>query len=206
MNSLHQPARVPLAVMAAMVVSLTACLDTPTAVDSSDLWAVSQKKNGNGGSGKPSVGDTISEFRSTTVTFADRDGDRITSDALLRAGDTKYPGPEYKDGECGVWANIGNFNDARFDPDRNYKPGKHGRSCGDARVVAFDFTDGPEEFRGLLTAGTFFNIDSISDMGVSETRMVKAQFNICTTLKFASVHVEHPYDSVWTVTTDNASL
>lgn len=56
MNSLHQPARVPLAVMAAMVVSLTACLDTPTAVDSADLWVVSEMGNGNGGGGGKPVG------------------------------------------------------------------------------------------------------------------------------------------------------
>ena len=44
---------------------------------------------------------------------------------------------------CGVWANIGNFDDARFDPDRDWKR-KLARECGTERLIVFAF-DPPRE-------------------------------------------------------------
>ncbi len=202
--------RAPLTALAAVLVTVAGCTDTPTKTDLTDLTVISdgfpvaQVKGGNGGGngggggGGGGRGDDPGDFRPTMVTFADRAGDRISSDAALR---TDLSNHDYVDGACGVWANIGNFNDARFDPDRDYKKGKHARTCGAARAVVFNFTDG----RGELVAGTFFNIDGLDAMAVGATLSTTAQFNICNTLRFETVLATHPTATTWVVTTDGAS-
>ena len=133
-----------------------------------------------------------------TVTFADGAGDQIRSDAELRPDLTDYA---YADGECGVWANIGNFDDARLDPDRDYKR-KDARTCGDPRVLVFEFDDGrPDRY-----FGAFMNVNGLCAMAIGEVRdTTYAQFNVCNTLGFEDVRAERTSESTWTVSTDGAS-
>ncbi|MGB5527578.1 MAG: hypothetical protein WBO43_03060 [Gemmatimonadota bacterium] len=138
----------------------------------------------------PVPDDDPTDFRSVTVTFMDDAGDRIRSDGR---GD-------YVDGNCGVWANIGNFADARFDPDREYKP-KLARSCGDPRALVFEFPD----WRGTRTVGAFMNINKIDNLAPGQFFTDSAQFNVCNTLVFEEVKTTRNSETTWTVTTNGAS-
>jgi len=156
--------------------------------------------NGGGGGGKPG-GDDPTDFRPVTVEFTDGDGYGIQSDAALRTDDD-YSGPEYADGDCGVWANIGNLNDARMDPDQNFKK-KDERNCGSARLLMFEFgndQDGIE--RPHRDFGAFMNIDGLDAMAEG-TVITTAQFNICNTLVFSHVSATRTATE-WTITTSGS--
>lgn len=133
-----------------------------------------------------------------TVTFADRFGDQIRSDAELRPDLADF---SYVDGECGVMANIGNLDDARFDPDWSYKR-KDARNCGAARVLVFEFDDG----RPDRHFGAFMNADALCAMTVGEVRTgTSVQFNVCTTLVYSGVRAERTGPASWLVTADGSA-
>ena len=141
----------------------------------------------------PDPGDV--DFRPVTVTFTDAPGDEpgVRSDGR---------GP-YIDGKCGVWANIGNFADARFDPDRDYRR-KMARDpeCGVARALEFDFSDDRE----TRTDGIFMSVEDLDDLLVGDdVTGVQAQFNVCNTLVYLDVRAVRTSATTWTVTTDGAS-
>jgi hypothetical protein len=133
-----------------------------------------------------------------TLTFADREGDQIRSDAELRTDLTDF---SYVDGECGVMAEIGNLDDVRFDPDWSYKR-KDARTCGEARVLVFEFDDGrPDNY-----SGAFLNINGLCAMGVGETRdTTYAQFNVGQPLAFDDLRAERTDAATWVVSTDGDS-
>lgn len=91
---------------------------------------------------KPGFGpfpeDDPSDDSAAIVKFRDDPDDHIRSDAEVRT-DSKYTGPEYANGVCGVFADLGAFGDARLDADDGYK-GNMRRSCGEERVFVFDFS------------------------------------------------------------------
>lgn len=133
-----------------------------------------------------------------TVTLTDRFGDQIRSDAELRPDLTDF---SYVDGECGVMANIGNLDDARFDPDWTYKR-KDARTCGDARVLVFEFDDG----RPDRHFGAFMNADALCALGVGDvSTSTRIQFNVCTTLVYAAVRAERTSAGTWRVTADGTA-
>ena len=141
----------------------------------------------------PDPGDV--DFRRVTVTFTDApsDGAGVRSDGR---------GP-YVDGTCGVWANIGNFADARFDPDRDYRR-KMARDpeCGAARALEFDFSDDRE----TRIDGIFMSVEDLDDLSVGDdVTGVHAQFNVCNTLAYLDVRAVRTSATKWTVTTDGAS-
>ena len=145
-----------------------------------------------GGNKPPPDPDDPTAFKSVTVTFADGSGDRIHSDGREEGA--------YADGECGVWANIGNFADGRLDPDRNWK-GKLARSCGEKRALVFEFLD----WRGTKTVGAFMNINKIDNLAPGGVVTDSAQFNVCNTLVFENVQTTRTSETTWTVTTNGAS-
>ena len=132
------------------------------------------------------------DFRPVAVTFTDAPDDLpgVRSDGR---------GP-YVDGTCGVWANIGNFADARFDPDRDYKR-KMARDpeCGGARALEFDFSDDRE----TRIDGIFMSVEDLDDLAVGDdVTGVHAQFNVCNTLVYVNVRAVRTSVTSWTVTTD----
>jgi len=133
--------------------------------------------------------DDPTDFRSVTVDFVDA-GYKIRSDGR---------GP-YEDGTCGVWANIGNWDDFRLDPDRDYKR-KLARSCGDPRSLVFEFPD----WRGTVTVGAFVNVDGLDALTVGVPTETTAQFNVCNTLVFEGVLAERTSASTWAVTATGAN-
>jgi hypothetical protein len=176
----------------ALAFTFTGCSDSVVGTEDGPSTPL-LKKGGNGGGGgggngggggKPGGGDPTE--RPITVTFADRG---IASDR----------GGPYADGTCGVWANIGNLDDARLDPDRNYK-GKVAKQC-DRRVLVFNFTDGT----GQVSTGAFMNIDGLDAMSVNDVITTQAQFNVCGPLVYASVRATRTSATTWDVTTDGAS-
>ena len=147
-----------------------------------------------GGVKPPPDGEDPVDFRAVTVSFANDLEDKIRSDDR----------GAYVDGDCGVWANIGNFDDARLDPDREYKGKKLARTCGDARALVFEFPD----WRETKTVGAFMNIDGLDAIPFEEppvTRTTTALFHVCNTLEFPQVLAERTTETTWTVTTDGAS-
>jgi len=165
---------------------LVGCSDSIVGADAELANPVLKK----GGGGQPPAAD----YYPITVTFADRVGDRIRSDKELRPDLSDH---SYADGECGVWANIGNFDDARLDPDRDYR-GKLARTCGDSRVLVFDFKE-PHSDRA---DGIFMNIDGLFAMSVGQSTSTTAQFNLCNTLVFAGVEATRTAAGSWLVTAD----
>ena len=129
-----------------------------------DLFQVVEK-------GNPGQSDPGEDFP-TIVTFRDDPTDNIRSDDELR-DDQLYlnvGGPEYKDDVCGVFANLGNFDDARMDPDRNWPNAKGGKKlreleaeCGERRVLIIDRSVPADALPPdvLLIAGIFSNIDKV---------------------------------------------
>lgn len=172
------------------LLGLTGCGDSPVGTDGDESSALAKKK-------PPPVVEEPTEWP-ISVRFADRATDQIRSDAELR---TDLPDHAYADGDCGVWANIGNFDDARFDPDRDWKR-KLARECGTERLIVFAFDPPREPERAEV--GAFMSVEDICTMGVGEIRTgTPAQFNVCNTLSFdAGVVVERNSATVWTVTTD----
>lgn len=133
-----------------------------------------------------------------TLTFADREGDQIRSDAELRTDLTDF---SYTHGECGVMAEIGNLDDVRFDPDWSYKK-KDARRCGVARVLVFKFDDG----RPDRHFGAFMNADALCALGVGEVSIsTRIQFNVCTTLVYSGVRAERTGQATWLVTADGTA-
>ena len=190
----------------AFAFTFTACSDSLVGTDDGASTPVLAKggNGGGGGGGKPGGGDDPTDFRPVTVTFDDNANNGIRSDASLRT-DTEYSGPAYADGTCGVMANVGNLNDARLDPDWNYKGKKMARACGPARVLMFEF--GNDQFgveRAHRDFGAFMNIDGLDAMAENETKPTTAQFNICNTLVFSNVSATRTSETEWTVTTAEA--
>jgi hypothetical protein len=175
-----------------MLFGLAGCSDSIVGTDA-DLSSPSFKKGGGGG---PPGGGDPSEWP-MTVTFRDDPGDRIRSDAELRADLTDF---SYVDGECGVMATIGNLDDARFDPDWSYKR-KDARNCGDARVLVFDFEDRPDQ-----ATGAFVNIDGLCAIAPGEGRSnTYGQFNVGLPLVFGGLHATRTAALTWVVSTDGGS-
>jgi len=133
------------------------------------------------------------DFRPVAVTFTDAPGAGVRSDGH---------GP-YVDGTCGVWANIGNFADARFDPDRDYKRNMaRDPECDAARALEFDFSDDRE----TRIDGIFMSVEDLDDLAVGDdVTGVHAQFNVCNTLVYVNVRAVRTSATSWTVTTDLAS-
>jgi len=174
-----------------MLFGSTGCSDSLVGTDGESSTADFKRKK------PPPVPEDPGEWP-TTVTFADRTGDQIRSDAELRSDLADF---SYVDGECGVWANIGNFDDARLDSDRSYKK-KLARTCGEARVLVFQFDDG----RPNAEVGAFMNVDGLCSMTVGEVRWTtNAQFNVCNTLVFEDVRAERTGETAWLVTADGAA-
>lgn len=178
-----RPNAVVLAAALAFAFAFAGCSDSVTGADD-EAATVLFKKGGN--EPPPPPGDET-DFRSVTVEFTDEFGDLIHSDGR----------GAYVDGVCGVWANIGNFADARFDPDREYKR-KLAPTCGEARVLVFEFPD----WRGTRRVGAFMNIDGIDDLAVGDVVTGSAQFNVCNTLVFEAVQTTRTSETAWTVTTN----
>ena len=154
-----------MALLTAICMLGIACTDAPT--DSPAELAAPQFAKG----GKPGPGTPDDAFP-TIVRFRDALTDNIRSDAELRVGDGLYKGPDYEDGVCGVTADLGNFDDARMNPDANYRKGKHRKTCGDARVLIIegdDPVDGGSKFS--IAFGVFSNIDKVLTVtGTDERR------------------------------------
>jgi len=166
--------------------TVIACSDT---IVGTDADAGAQFKKG----GPPGGGDP-GEW-ATTVSFADRVGDRIRSDTDV----------SYVDGECGVMAKIGNLDDMRFDPDWSYRR-KDARTCGEARALAFyfDFENDPPAEATL--AGAFMNIDGLCTMAVAEVRLdTYGQFNVGSPLQFEDLRAQRTNSTTWVVSTDGLS-
>ena len=171
----------------AFAFAFVGCSDSVVGTD--DEAANPQFKKG--GNKPPPDADDPADFRSVTVTFENGDGYLIESDGR----------GAYVDGRCGVWANIGNFDDARLDPDREYKGKKLARTCGDARALVFEFPDP----RGTKTVGAFMNIDGLDAMPTENLPAMMettALFHVCNTLLFGRVLAERTSATTWTVTTD----
>jgi len=175
----------PVVLAGLVALVLIGCSDSIVGADE-ELANPVLKKGGGGGPPAP-------DYYPITVTFDDGPGYRIRSDAERRDDLTDF---SYVDGECGVWANIGNFDDARLDPDRDYK-GKLSRTCGDPRVLVFDFED-PRPDRA---DGIFMSIDGLYAMHDGDTARVEAQFNVCNTLVFPTVQAVRTGSS-WLVTAE----
>lgn len=176
----------PLLAISAMLTA-TATLWACNEVSSPDPRVGVQAHHRPGHGGGPGGGDDGADGAfATIVTFRDASTDNIRSDAELRAGDPLYSGPEYEDDVCGAWANLGNFDDARMDPDRNYKKGKHQRTCGDARVLIFEWDqpgDGGDP-KPTRVDGIFSNIDQVLTVPAGATELRHGQFNLCSRLIF----------------------
>lgn len=175
------------------LLGIAGCGDSPVSTADGESSARAKKR-------PPPVVEEPTEWP-ISVRFADRPTDQIRSDAELRPDLADHA---YVDGDCGVWANIGNFDDARFDPDRDWKR-KLAGDCGSERLIVFEF-DPPRE-PARAEAGAFMSVEDICTMGIGETRTdTPAQFNLCNTLNFdAGVVVERNSATVWTVTTDGTA-
>ncbi|MCL7984637.1 MAG: hypothetical protein M8872_05210 [marine benthic group bacterium] len=172
-----------------LLLGLVGCGDSPVATDADSATELLKKP--------PPVEEP--EEWPIAVTFADRDGDQVRSDAELRPDLSDHA---YVDGECGVWGNIGNFDDARMDPDRDWKR-KLARTCGTERVIVFEFDEPREPARAEV--GAFLSVEDICTMAVGDTPRtgVPAQFNVCNVLSFdAGVQVQRTDASTWIVSTD----
>lgn len=135
--------------------------------------------------------------RAITVTFADRAGDRILSDAAFR---TDLASHEYAHGVLGVWANFGRLEEARLHPHRN--PSRRARLAGlGERVLVFIF----DEPHSVKTAPAAVLVDGLSRMQVGETKYTTARFSICDMLVFPNVRATRTSKAAWVVTTDGAS-
>jgi hypothetical protein len=172
-----------------LLVGLAGCGDSPIATESDSATELLKK---------PPPVEEPAEWP-IAVTFADRDGDQVRSDAELRPelGDHAYV-----DGDCGVWGNIGNFDDARMDPDREWKR-KLARTCDRERVIVFEFDEPRVPARAEV--GAFMSVEDICTMSVGDEPRtgVPAQFNVCNVLSFdAGVRVERTDASTWIVSTD----
>lgn len=176
----------------ALLFGSAACADSVVGTDDSESASspVLKKK-------PPPVPQDPSEWP-VTVTFADRPGDQIRSDAELRSD---LPIFSYVDGECGVMAEIGNLDDVRFDPDWSYKK-RDARTCGEARVLVFEFDDE----RPDRHFGAFMNADALCALGVGEvSTSTRIQFNVCTTLAYSGVRAERTGQASWLVTADGSA-
>ncbi len=147
------------------------------------------------------------------ITFHDAVGHKIVSDGR----------GEYVDGVCGVMADIGNFDDARLDPDADPIKGKERKTCGDARLLTFIFdapADGgaPKDNR---SDGIFMSVDDVLTVLDGTSALRTGQFNLCGRLIFNPddeyapangsdlLQVEYaagdpadPTDDIWTVSND----
>jgi hypothetical protein len=169
----------------AFAFTFTSCSDSVVGTDDGASTPVLAKggNGGGGGGGKPGGGEPT-DFRPVTVTFENLG---IASDG----------GGAYADGDCGVWANVGNFYDARLDTDRNYK-GKITKQC-DRRELVFYFTDGT----GRVSRAAFMNIDGLDLLTkAGQTKTTEAQFNVCGTLVYEKVLATRT-STGWTVTTED---
>lgn len=174
--------------VAALAMAMTGCADSADSIVGTDGESSNPILKKGGGKGPPGGGDPTE--RPITVTFENRDG--IRSDGR----------GTYVDGVCGVWANVGNLNDMRMDPDRNYKR-KTAKTCADyaaPRLLVFEFDDD----RGVKEAGAFMTVEDIDPMALDEVKTTWAQFNVCNVLRFGNVQATRTADG-WTVTTDGAS-
>jgi len=185
-----------LAATLAFVLAFVACSDSVVSPDDEATTPLVKKVK----PPPPDPGEV--DFRPVTVTFTDAPGGEpgVRSDGPGVRSDGRGP---YVDGTCGVWANIGNFADARFDPDREYRR-KMARDpeCGVARALEFDFSDDRE----TRTDGIFMSIEDLDDLLLGiPVRGVHAQFNVCNTLVYLDVSAVRTSETTWTVTTDGAS-
>ncbi|MFQ5680349.1 MAG: hypothetical protein ACE5HP_12930 [Gemmatimonadota bacterium] len=124
----------------------------------------------------------VVEFFPSRDIFRDTQGDKITSD-----GRTDVPqGPAYVDGVCGVAANVGNFDDARLDPDASPIKGKEKSTCGNPRALRFVFDDPADGGAPKATRvdGIFMNIDGVQTVTSATEVERKGQFNLCNRLVF----------------------
>ncbi len=144
-----------MALLTAICMLGIACSDAPT--ESPAELAAPQFKKG-GKPGPPTPPDAFP----TKVTFRDDLNHNIRSDRELRSDDL-YKGPAYEDGVCGVTADLGNFDDARMNPDANYRKGRHLKTCGASRVIIIELNDPDDNGSelGQIVAGVFSNIDKV---------------------------------------------
>ena len=162
----RRPTFLTMAAVVALGLIWAACTDAPTE-SLTELAAPQFKKGGK----KPDAG---GEFP-TIVTFRDaRDAsghftDNIRSDDELRS-DGLYHGPDYADDVCGVLAGLGNFDDARMDPDMRLPNGTKKlrdleAECGATRVLIIDRDDPADNLPPiedpLIIFGVFSNIDQV---------------------------------------------
>jgi hypothetical protein len=114
-----------------------------------ELFAVVSKGGDPGPPPPPDAFPTKVTFRDALDPSTGEFTDNIRSDFALRVGDPLYRGPAYEDGVCGVVADLGNFEDARMDPDMSYRKGRHRKTCGDARALIIE-RDEPADDGELL--------------------------------------------------------
>ena len=209
----RRPTYPTIAAVAALGFIWTACSDAPT--ESPAELAAPQFKKG-GKPGPPTPDDAFP----TIVTFRPDLTDKIRSDDELRSDDL-YNGPAYEDGVCGVTADLGNFDDARMNPDANYRKGRHLKTCGDARVLIIELDD-PDDDGGSglsrIVAGVFSNIDQVLTVTGTDPELHWGVFNApdpCGQLFFDPAPSFHPsnasnlllvsYDGAdtWTVRTQD---
>ncbi len=157
-------------------------------------------KGGKGGKGKPAGDPPI------IVTFADRAGDKVTSDV----------GGSYVDGECNVDATF-NIDDARLFLGGRIKK-KEQETCGDPRRVMVAFTDpvggSQPGGRDFTTVGaTFFKVNEVEQVTVAletvgRTAVIggagcahQLKFNPNQDSKSNDVEVTKHANGTWTVAT-----
>lgn len=189
------------AMFASLALLATGCDQPPTQPNFTDVSAALDARGGGGGGGgggKPG-GDAPSA--STVINFRDAATDNILSD-----GNTSY-----EDGNCGVLADF-SLNDARLDPDANFK-GKTAKTCGTPRTLVFVW-DTPADggaTKATREDGIFMNIDGVeTETGTDVLHM--GQFNVCNRLVFNpdefsgsdALLVTSNADGTWTVRTQPA--
>ena len=151
-----------MAAVAALGFIWAACSDAPT--ESPAELADPQFAKG----GKPGPG-TPSDAFPTIVMFRDDDSDNIRSDGR----------GSYEDGVCGVFADLGNKDDARMHPDAMYRNGKHRKTCGASRVIIIELNDPKDNGSklGQIVAGVFSNIDKVLTVTGTNVKQSAGVFN-----------------------------
>lgn len=201
------PGNLPRPAILAMTLLMWACAAELPSEPESTVGNVPQLAKGKGG--KPGVTPGPVELTPLSITFADREGDRIRSDGLLDK--------TYSDGVCGVAAHFNSTSDdAILDPDDSRVKRSERAVCGsEPRAIHFNF--GLDLGPDLVTStGGFMNIDSVRVVEAVEAGMDpvlrRTQFNIqpCNRLVFDPdefdgtnhVEVKRVDDSTWLVTAE----
>ncbi len=184
--------RSQMALLTAICMLGIACTEGPTG----SAAGLTGPEFAKGGKGKPAGDPPI------TITFANRTGDKITSDV----------GGSYVDGECNVDATF-NIDDARLFLGGRIKK-KEQETCGDPRRVMVAFTDPVDGSQPDGTVGaSFFKVNEVEQVTVAlgtvgRTAVIggagcahQLKFNPNQDSKSNDVEVTKHANGTWTVAT-----